>query len=175
MDLEIVSLAIALVVIALIYIYTLLTGISPMPTSAKVRGAMLAALPDNINGAIFELGSGWGTLAVPLARQYSNCPVLGFEISPLPWLYSRLRQMVTQTQNLTFHRRNYLTADFSASALIVVYIHADGMEKLKPKFERELKPGTLILSNFFQIRGWEPIQELTVDDIHQTKVYLYQR
>ena len=174
MDIEVLSLGSALVVIASIFIYTLLTGISPMPTSAKVCRAMLDILPNNIDGAIFDLGSGWGTLAIPLARQYPNCPVYGYEISPLPWFYSYLRKGISGFRNLRFHRYNYLKVDLSAAAIIVVYIHADGMEILKSKFEHELKPGTLIVSNFFQIRGWEPIQTTTVDDIHQTKVYLYQ-
>ena len=174
MNVEVLSLGVALVVIVLILIYTVLTGISPMPTSPKVGRAVLDILPNNIDGAIFELGSGWGTLAIPLARRNPNCLVNGYEISPLPWFYSYLRKGFSGLKNIEFYRYNYLKVDLSPAALIVVYIQADGMEKLKPKFEKELKPGTFIVSNFFQIRGWEPIQKMTVDDIHQTKVYLYQ-
>jgi hypothetical protein len=175
MNLEILALGTALAVIALIFVYTLRTGISPMPTSTKVRHEMLKNLPSDINGPIFELGSGWGTLAVPLARKYSKSTVIGYEISPLPWLYSYIRKLTSNLPNLMFHRRDYLNADLSDATLIVIFIHSDGMEKLRLKLERELKPGALVQSNFFQIRGWVPMQELTVDDVHQTKIYLYQR
>ena len=175
MTLEILALGAALTVIALIFVYTLKTGISPMPTSTKVRHAMLEILPADLNGPILELGSGWGTLAVPLAHKYSKSTVIGYEISPLPWVYSYIRKLTSNLQNLTFYRRDYLKEDLSDAALIVVYIHADGMEKLRTKLECELKPGALVQSNFFQIRGWTPIRELIVDDVHQTKIYLYRR
>jgi hypothetical protein len=173
-SMELVALGTVLVVVALIFFYTLYTGISPMPTSARVRRAMFEMLPEGLEGTIFELGSGWGTLALPLAKRYPNCPVHGYEVSPLPWLCSWFRGKGAGRSNLIFHRQNYLQADLSAAALVVVYIHADGMAKLNPKLEAELKPGTLVLSNFFQVRGWTPIQETTVNDLHQSKVYLYQ-
>ncbi|MBT6220781.1 MAG: SAM-dependent methyltransferase [Rhodospirillaceae bacterium] len=173
-SIDLVALGTVLVVIGLIFIYALRTGISPMPSSAKVRRTMFDMLPDHLEGTVFELGSGWGTLALPLARRYPNCPVRGYEISPLPWLYSWFRGRRAGQSNLKFLRRDYLSADLSSAAMVVVYIHADGMAKLKPKFEAELKPGTLVLSNFFQVRSWTPVQEITADDLHRSKVYLYQ-
>jgi hypothetical protein len=173
-SLELVALGIVLVVIGLIFIYALRTGISPMPSSAKVRQSMFEMLPEDLEGTVFELGSGWGNLAVPLAKRYPKCAVRGYEISPLPWLYSWFWGRGAGQSNLIFHCRDYFRADLSTAALVVVYIHADGMAKLKPKFEAELKPGTLVLSNFFQVRGWIPIQETTVNDLHRSKVYLYQ-
>ena len=174
MSLDIVALGAALSVIALIFIYALRTGISPMPSSAKVRSTMFEMMPNDLNGTVFELGSGWGTLALPLAKRYPDCPVRGYEVSPVPWLYSWLRSWKARQANLKIYQQDYFYADLSDAALVVVYIHADGMAKLKPKFEAELKPGTLVLSNFFHVRGWTPIQETTVNDLHRTKVYLYQ-
>jgi hypothetical protein len=172
-SLELGALGTVLVVIGLIFIYALRTGIPPMPSSAKVRRSMFEMLPEDLGGTVFELGSGWGTVAVPLAKLYPKCSVLGYEISPLPWLYSWFWGRGSGRGNLKFYRRDYFQADLSAAGLVVVYIHADGMAKLKPKFEAELQPGTLVLSNFFQVRGWTPIQETTVNDLHRSKVYLY--
>ncbi len=175
MTIEILALGAALTVIALIFVYTLWAGISPMPTSKKVRDTMLQTLPSVINGPIFELGSGWGTLAVPLARKYPTSFITGYEISPLPWLSSYIRKITLKLSNLTLFMRDYMKEDLSGAALIIIYINADGIEKLRPKLERELMPGALVQSNFFQIRGWVPIQEIIVCDIHQTKIYMYQR
>jgi hypothetical protein len=173
--LEILALGAGLTFIALIFVFTLRTGISPMPTSKKVRNTMLQNLPSDINGPVVELGSGWGTLAVPLARKYSKSFITGYEISPVPWLSSYIRKMSSNLPNLTFYMRDYMKEDLSDAALIIVYINADGIEKLRPKLELELKPGALVQSNFFQIRGWVPVQELIVGDLYQTKIYLYQR
>ena len=50
---------------------------------------------------------------------------------------------------------------------------AGGMTSLKTKFEEELKPNTLIVSNTFRLAGWEPEEVITLNDIHQTRIYRY--
>jgi hypothetical protein len=47
------------------------------------------------------------------------------------------------------------------------------MTSLKTKFEEELKPDTLIISNTFGITDWEPEEVITLNDIHQTPIYRY--
>ena len=47
------------------------------------------------------------------------------------------------------------------------------MEKLKEKFLKELKPGTIIISNTFAISGLKPTQIIEINDIYKTKVYKY--
>ncbi len=47
------------------------------------------------------------------------------------------------------------------------------MTSLKTKFEEELKPNTLIVSNTFRLAGWEPEEVITLNDIHQTPIYRY--
>ena len=101
---ELVILAAALAVILVIAIPALVLGVAPAMTSTKVRAVMLKAVPDDIEGTIFELGSGWGNLAFALARRFPRCPVRAFELSPLPWLYSRARQLLVPAPNLSIHR-----------------------------------------------------------------------
>ena len=59
---DIAVLGAVLLAVALIFIPTLVTGASPMPTSSVVRETMLTALPAEIDGPIYELGGGWGGL-----------------------------------------------------------------------------------------------------------------
>ena len=167
-----------LVAMALIFISTLATGASPMPTSSVVRETMLAALPAEIDGPIYELGAGWGGLAVALAGRYPASPVRGFEVSILPWAYSRARLWVPRLlgrgrPNLSFQLKNFHRADLSQAALVVCFLTPPIMEKLKPKLEAELRPGALVVSNTFAFRGWRPIHTRTVPDVHATNVYLY--
>ena len=67
-------LALVLSAIGLTLIYTIKTGISPVPTSPRVRDKMLAMIPPERlaaieRGRLFDLGSGWGTLAFALAKR----------------------------------------------------------------------------------------------------------
>lgn len=178
MTLEIVVLAIVLLMIALIFASTVMTGISPVPTSPRVRRTMMAALPGRLPGKpdakVYELGSGWGGMAFALARRYPDHPVIGFEVSVLPWAFSRLRLIVQPQPNLRLNWTNFAAADLSDAGLVVCYLFPAAMQELAVKFERELQPGALVLSNTFAIRHWRPADELTAMDQYASKVYLYE-
>lgn len=49
-------------IILSVVIGSLWNGISPMPTSSKAKYCLFEALPLQIDGKIYELGSGWGRL-----------------------------------------------------------------------------------------------------------------
>ena len=57
-------------------------GISPTPTSPRVAQKLLEVLPNLHSGKIAEFGSGWGTLAFALARQFPQSEIIAIEISP---------------------------------------------------------------------------------------------
>jgi len=173
MSIDLFVLGAALLAIASIFLPTLLTQASPLPTSAAVRQTMLAVLPEHLDGPVYELGAGWGGLAVALARRYPQTPVQGFEVSILPWGFSKVRQIIGGQKNLRFRFGNFLKADLSAAALVVCYLPGPAMEKLKAKLEAELKPGALVLSNTFALAGWQAVEERTAPDIHASRVYLY--
>jgi hypothetical protein len=173
MNPEIAALGLVLAAIALVFVSTVATGASPLPTSAAVRDAMLAALPARIDGPIYELGSGWGGLAAALARRYPAAPVTGFEVSALPWAVSKLRSVFGGPPNLTIRLRDFHGASLADAALVVCFLTPPAMEKLKSKLESELGPGALVLSNTFAFRDWQPAEVRTVPDPHRSRVYLY--
>jgi len=153
-----------------IVIWTLINGISPMPTSSKALLKIQEILPD-VNGPIYELGSGWGTLARMLSRKYTHQQVIGYETSFFPYWISRL---FCSQNNVTLERKNFFKVDLSKATLIVCYLYPGAMRQLKEKFTKELKPGTHIISNTFGIPGWIPKQVCEVDDIYKTKIYRYE-
>ncbi len=161
--------------IALTLVYTLRTGISPVPTSPRVRRALLGALPATLGpGTIFELGCGWGSLALPLARVYPRHRVEAYELSPIPWAVCRLRALLRPGgRNLGVHRRDMHRADLRDACLVVCYLYPGGMESLRPKFEAELPAGAVVASNFFPVPGWRPTRTVQADDLDRSRVYLY--
>lgn len=158
------------VILLLIVIWTVKAGISPMPTLAKVKQSLLNALPATFEGSIVELGSGWGTLARPLAQKYPQSTVTGYEISPVPYFISKL---TGRESNLCYVRQDFFQADLSQASLVVCYLYPAAMKRLKAKFEKELKKGSLIVSHTFAIPGWTPEKAIEVDDLYKTKIYFY--
>ena len=148
-------------------------GITPTPTSTKVKNKILQILPSSINGKIAELGSGWGTLAFALAKHFPNCQVHAYEISPTPYLISKILALFLFYPNLQIHCRDFFEIPLHDFSLVVCYLYPDAMKRLKDKFEKELSSGTYVLSHTFAIHGWTPFLVEYADDLYRTPIYLY--
>ena len=72
-----------------------------------------------------------------------------------------------------FLRNNFTDASLAGASLIVCYLFPRGMERLRPKFERELTPGTLVVSNTFAVPGWRPSRVRRGADLDASAVYVY--
>lgn len=156
-----------------IVVWSIKNGISPMPTSPKVKSSLLSILPEKFEGTIYELGSGWGTLIVPLAKKFPNCRIVGFETSPFPFWFSRLWLKMLGLPNVHLMRKDFFSVNLSDASLVVCYLYPGAMKRLKGKLEAELQPGTLVVSNTFAIPGWSSEKMLEADDIYRSKIYLY--
>lgn len=156
-----------------IVMWSIRTGISPMPTTSKVKNILLQALPPQVQGTIYELGSGWGTLAFSLAKHYPQCQVIGYESSPVPYWISLGLSWLTQNNNLRLVKQDFFQAHLQDAALVVCYLFPGAMSKLKQKFEKELPPETWVISNTFVVPGWEPLEIYQVNDLYQTKIFVY--
>jgi trans-aconitate methyltransferase len=150
-------------------------GIGPMPTSPKQKQGLMSSLPTNLQGKVFDLGSGWGTLAIPLAKKLPECEVIGYESSPVPYFFSRILQFILKYPNLRFYKRDVLQIPLNDASLIICYLHPAAMKKLKPKLENELKKGTTVITNTFVVPGWMPENVVEANDIYRSKIYTYRR
>ncbi len=178
MVLEIIILAVALGLIWLVFVYTLISGSPPTPTSRRVRGVMLRLLPRRLplsdTKLIYELGSGWGGMAPYLAHVYPNHHVIGIEYSPLPWLISRIFFMFRRTENLSFEWGDFMQRDLSDASLVVCYLAGRQMEELESKLSSELKVGALVLTHTFAMPNWRPADTVRANDFYRSPVYLYE-
>ncbi|MCB1084779.1 MAG: SAM-dependent methyltransferase, partial [Chlamydiia bacterium] len=59
-----ITLGVLFLILLLLLLFTWKNGISPMPTSQKMRDLLFSHLPEIENGTVVELGSGWGNLAI---------------------------------------------------------------------------------------------------------------
>lgn len=160
-------------IVGSIMIWTFRNKISPMPTSSKVKGCLIKILPKDIDGKIYELGSGWGTLVFPLADNYPDCQVIGYESSPVPYWASRMRAFCKSHKNLRLEQSDFFEKNLSDAGLVVCYLYPGAMSRLKEKFEKELKAGTYVISNTFAVPGWEAEAIYEVRDLYRTRIYLY--
>jgi len=163
----------ALLTLASVVWSTLRFHISPMPSSPRARRAILSWIPAGTTGEIFELGAGWGSLAIPIARQCAHAHVVACEGSPVPYLVCCLRKLLRPAPNLTLRFGDFSGVDLSRASGVVTYLWTGGMAQLAPKLVRELQPGSWVISSTFAWRGREATDEQTLDDIFRTKIYRY--
>jgi hypothetical protein len=149
------------------------TGIPPSPSSGKAVRVMTKAIENSGTGPIVDLGSGWGSLVIAFAKKYPQRQVIGYELSLVPWLFSYIRKYVSQLNNLTLYREDFLNADLSHASVLTCYLFPLGMVSLKEKLERDRITDVLIVSSTFALPTSEPTRVVRVKDIYRTPVYLY--
>jgi len=159
--------------IALSLLYSLITGISPVSSSFKSRKKIINTVSPDQKGFIYELGAGWGALAFPLARRCPDSKVMAYELSPVPWIFLKLRAFLFGPRNLKIKRRNFLRDDLSKASLVVCYLYPGAMVKLSSKFVMELKPGAKVISNTFEIPEWTPTVIQSLEDVMCPQIFYY--
>ncbi|HOB54214.1 MAG TPA: class I SAM-dependent methyltransferase [Acidobacteriota bacterium] len=159
-------------VLSVVY-HTLKTGISPLPSSRRAREVMLSEIPNGFSGRIVEAGSGWGSLAVPMARRFPEAAVIGYELSSVPLFCSRLRRL-GRCANLRLRRADFLAVSLADADLVVCYLFPGAMRALDAKLRRELRPGARVISNTFALPGWTPVRTHRLPDIFATPIYIYE-
>ena len=153
--------------------FTISIGISPMPSSAKAKRAMLQASEAADDGPIIDLGCGWGGVLFGLARKYPERQVIGYELSWLPWLYAYLYKSLCRLDNVEIHRQNFLIADISEASLLVCYLFPQAMIDMQKKLAEEKCANTLLISNTFALPAYEASKIMRLNDLYKSPIYIY--
>ncbi|MDP3155603.1 MAG: SAM-dependent methyltransferase [Archangium sp.] len=170
---ELIALAFVCLALSSIFWSTLTLGISPMPTSTKVKRELLALIPAELEGEVHELGAGWGTLAWAIATKCPRARVIGWERSLVPFLFCRLRLGVQRRDNLSIRFGDFHRADLKGAQLVIAYLWTGAMTRLGPKFEAELPNGSTVISHTFAWRGKQPESTVITADLYRTPLYRY--
>ena len=163
-------LGLALSAVALIAIYTLITGAPPMPSSRKARAAAVELLSGTRD--IADLGAGWGGLAVAAARRWPDARVTAYERSPLPALWLWLRQKISGPENLRVVWGDFMQADLRPHDGLLCFLNREVMLRLRPRLA-ELKIKAALVSIFFELPGADVPDSHQIDDLHRSTIVLY--
>jgi hypothetical protein len=103
------------------------------------------------------------------ARDYLARSV-GIEINPFWIFWTRMKiALFKLSGKVNVVWGNFFDQDLSKADIVTLYLLQDTNEKLKPKLEKELKPGTLIVSHVFTFTGWNPQK---ADE--KSQIYMYE-
>ena len=172
---SIILVAVFLCAISIVW-FTVVCGISPMPTSSRVKQVILELLKRYESGyRIHELGSGWGTLTSSISGAFPDAQITGYERSPVPFLCSVVVNKLFRRNNCRLKFKDFFGASCAEADTVVCYLCPGIMRRLKPKLENELRRGSLVVSSTFAVPGWQPIETVALNDLYHTKVYVYRK
>ncbi|MDP1550315.1 MAG: hypothetical protein Q8L97_09170 [Nitrosomonas sp.] len=156
----------------LIYGKTYKTQVPLYLSSKRVNHALDALLPEQGKFSFVDLGSGCGGLVKNLANTHRNGIFHGIESAPLPFLISKLRSLFCVSTHKVFWG-DFWEYDFSKYDVVYAYLSPVPMESLWHKAVKEMRPGSLLISNTFMIPGITPYKSIQLDDFSKSTLYLW--
>jgi SAM-dependent methyltransferase len=144
----------------------------PMPASIVDRVLEAAAIkPGDV---VYDLGCGDGRVIIEAARKF-KAKAVGIEISPklVKTATEKVQKLGLQDLVQVIHG-DILDVDLSPADVITIYLLTESNERLRPRFEKDLKPGARVVSYEFEVRGWKPNRIEKVEAYRRSHlIYVY--
>jgi len=105
---------------------------------------------------LFDLGSGDGRIVVTAAKQF-GIRATGIDINPVRIAEANENAQKNGVTGLVqFRNEDLFEADIKDASVVTLYLLTSLNLKLRPKLWHDLKPGTRIVSQTFDMGDWEP-------------------
>ncbi|MDP7477572.1 MAG: hypothetical protein QF442_03935, partial [Candidatus Peribacteraceae bacterium] len=132
-----------------------------VPTPMKVTKKMVKFADLTGDEVVYDLGAGDARLLVESKRSHPGITAHGFELSPPVYVLGLFRIWRSRL-SVNLQMKNMFHQDVSDADCIFLYLMPGAMKTLQKKFEKELKPGTKVISHAFKFPGREPIKTMPV-------------
>lgn len=141
-------------------------------SNSKTWQALEFLLP-NHNIHFIDLGSGLGGTLLHLAARHPHGHFVGIESAPLPYAIARTRLALSGLKNVELHYGNFWKTDLAPYNVLYVFLSPVPMRKLFDKANREMKEGSLFISNSFTVPGHPAKKVHQVDDRRKTALHCW--
>jgi SAM-dependent methyltransferase len=134
-----------------------------LPTTQVAVEAMLKLAGVTANDVVYDLGCGDGRIVVTAAKLYGARGV-GIDIDP-----QRIREANENAKKsgverlVRFEENDLFKANIREASVVTLFLLTSVNARLRPKLLQELRPGTRVVSNTFDMGDWKPEKEFTVD------------
>lgn len=143
----------------------------PLYLSSQAVWRQLAALLP-AQGRFVDLGCGTGGGLAALSRLRPQASCLGVESSPLVWLICRLRLL--SRARCQVRLASLWSVELGEFDLVYAFLSPAPMARLWEKARREMRPGSLLVSNSFQVPGVAPDRVIELDDRRRSRLYVWE-
>ena len=140
-----------------------------VPSSSAIVERMLDLAQVTAKDYVMDLGSGDGRTVIAAARRGARA--LGVEYNPdLVELSKRAAAKEGVSERAQFVKADLFQMNFSDATVITLFLLPDLNIKLRPRI-LDLRPGTRIVSNSFNMGEWKPDQTARVTEKEGCETY----
>ena len=148
-----------------------------VPTTEVAVQAMLKLAGVTRNDVLYDLGCGDGRIVIAAAKMYGARGV-GIDINPERIAEAKENARKAGVENLVrFEENDLFQADIHEATVVTLFLLNSVNLKLRPKLLANLRPGTPIVSNTFDMGDWKPEREVTLegndDEFLSRNLYLW--
>ena len=150
-----------------------------LPSPPEIVDVMLRLAAVTEKDVVYDLGAGDGRICIAAARSFGAAAV-GVELDAE--LFRQAKERVGElglADRVTMINGDLMEVDLTAATVVCIYLLPAANRKLKDRFEKQLKPGTRVVSHDFRMPGWKPAAQETVEvesEFSRTHtVFLYRR
>jgi SAM-dependent methyltransferase len=145
-----------------------------VPTTDEAVQAMLKLADVKKSDVVYDLGCGDGRIVIAAAVTYGARGV-GIDIDPDRIREANENAKKAHVENLVrFEEKDLFEANFREATVVTLFLLPSINLRLRPKLIEELKPGTRIVSNTFDMGDWKPDKEQTLSGVDDDE-YLSRR
>ncbi|MGC8953359.1 protein-lysine N-methyltransferase [Desulfurococcus amylolyticus] len=147
-----------------------------VPTPYPVVREMLKLAGAGKDDVLYDLGCGDGRILVVAVKEFNVKKAVGIERDS-----ERVKEAVRRineegiSDKAIVIQGDFFETDISEATIVTLFLLTSVNEVLRPKFDKELRDGTRIVSHEFRIPGWkhEKMIEVRDDNGLTHVVYLY--
>lgn len=145
-----------------------------VPTRDETLNLVFQGLQLRRGDILYDLGCGNGKVVVEATRRYPIEKAVCVEARRELLEEARERALNAGViDRIEFIHGDMFKVDISRATAVYMYLLTSVNEALKPKLEKELKPGTRVVTLDFQIPGWRPVRIVGERAGWQKTVYVY--
>lgn len=146
-----------------------------VPSPQAIVDKMLDAANIKQGEILYDLGCGDGRIPITAAQRFKArgvCVEIAEALARAA--EERVKRNHLQDSVKVIHG-DLMNVDLSNADVVTIYLETGSNDKLKPIFEKSLKPGARVVSHDFAVRGWKPSKVEKLDSFNRSHtIYVYE-
>jgi len=170
-----------IVVLMFLWIWTGFTSQVPfIPVPASILNSINQALDIRTGGIVYDLGCGDARVLLYIARLNKDVKYIGIENGPLPYLLAKFGawyDRIRGKSNVQIIRADFFKYNLSNATHVFTYLYPQVMDDLLGKLDKELRPGTRLVSTSFKFTLKKEVGEIDLNrpvNKLARKLYIYE-